>query len=390
MNKKLPQYVFYLGLTLELIIFLFERTNVSPLPAGQIFRITFVLFAFKICLTKYTRREWLALILFTVFTFVMYHITGQNIALRAVFFVAAMRDINIRMAMKYTFWLTFSGFLMIMALSFMGIGRDIKDTAIYRDVLETRYHFGFGHPNTFYCMVLTLLLLFLYCYQEKINLSVLTVLFVVNICLFLLTDSRTGFAVCTLTIILALLLNISPKLRQRSGIYYAGMVVFLVCIGFSVWIAYHADSVLLWIEGSWLDKLDVLLTRRVRNLYWQNTLYHASLKGWTLFSDANHFSRIFDMGWVRMFYWFGIIPGSIFTGLHLMLQNEIRKTKDYAAFLLVIIVAVYTVVEPQYISHYLGRNFLLFLFGAYWSQMLYVTRGTSEYWWRFFSGVKQN
>jgi hypothetical protein len=111
------------------------------------------------------------------------------------------------------------------------------------------------------------------------------------------------------------------------------------------------------------------LTRRIRNLYWDATENPASLAGWTLFSEPRHFARIFDMGWVRMFFWFGIVPGLVFIVLHLLLLNECRRQKDYLALVLFVAVALYTVVEAQFVSAYLGRNPLLFLFGGYFSNV---------------------
>ncbi|MCL2717303.1 MAG: hypothetical protein FWE14_00770 [Lachnospiraceae bacterium] len=383
---KIPYYLFYLGLTIEMIVVLMERTALPPIPEGQIYRVTFALFALKVCFTKYTKKEWLLLIIFSVFTFIMYRVTGQNVAFRAVFFVAAMRGIDIKTALKYTFWLTLSGFLLIIALSFMGIGRELKSVEVYREVLETRYHFGIGHPNTFYCIVLTLLLLFLYCYQEKLKLSILTGLFAVNIGLFLFTDSRTGFAVCTLTIMLAILFTILPKLKRANWIYYVGIAIFLVCIGFSIWAASNAttrtDTEYYWKPGSQILKIDKILTGRINEIHWERPSASGRIEEWTLFASNADYSRVFDMGWVRMFYWFGIIPGIVFIALYLVLINECRREKDYIALLLITIVAIYTVVEPQFISLYLGRNFLLFIFGVYWGQMLKISDGDDNYWWR--------
>ncbi|MCL2051103.1 MAG: hypothetical protein FWG91_05175 [Lachnospiraceae bacterium] len=379
---KIPLYLFYLGLTIELLVVIIDRSALPPLNEGQIFRVTFLLFAIKVCFTKYAKKEWLVLFSFLLFTFIMYRITGQNVALRAVVFVAAMRDIKIRVAMKYTFWLTLSGFLSIIALSVIGIGRDLKLTTVYRDVIETRYHFGIGHPNTFYCMVLAVLLLFFYCYQEKLKMSILSVILGANIVLFIFTDSRTGFFVTTVAILLAMVFTLAPKLAKTDWVYYAAMGVFLLCIGLSVLAAYYADSLMLWTPGSLLERLDQALSSRIIALYWDRPSISAALKDFTLFASNAEYVRSFDMGWVRFFYWFGIVPGTLFIGLFLLLLNECRRQKDVMALLLIVVIAIYTIVEPQFISLYLGRNFLLFIFGAYWGKMLIKDDGKEVYWWQ--------
>lgn len=377
---KLPLCLFYLGLTIEMAVVLIDRSALPPLPEGQIYRVTFLIFLLKVCFTKYTKKEWLLLVLFSVFTAGMYLVSGQNLALRAVFFVAAMRDIQIKAVMKYVFWFTLSGLLLIITLSFLGIGREIKLTTVYREVVETRYHFGIGHPNTFYCMILILILLFFYCYREKLRIWILVVFSIAAFGLFLLTDSRTGFLVTALAILGASLFYIFPKLKETKWIYNVGMLIFLFCIGISIWAA--ANSINAW-DHPVIVQIDRLLSGRMKILYWDNAAHAGSLQTWKLFSTPDHFIywHNFDMGWVRLFYWFGIIPGTIFTGLHLLLLNECKRKKDDMALLLIAIIAIYTIVEPQFISPYLGRNFLLFLFGLYWGQMMLADGGKDDYWW---------
>ena len=384
--SKLPAYCFYIGLTIELLIVLHDRSILTPLPEGLIYRFTFALFVLAVCFTKYTKKEWLWIIAFAAFALLMYYLTRQNVALRAVFFVAAMRCVNIKAAMKYTFWLSLAGFLLIVALAFMGIGRDISTTQVFREgIIETRYDFGIGHPNTFYCMLLMTLLLFLYCYYEKLRWPAYAVLFAANIGLYLLTDSNTGFAVCTLFIICAALFHLMPRLREKDWPYFVGMGVFLLCIAFSIWAAYWADQTHLWWSDTWPGAVDKILTGRLRGLHFDRPSDSARLSEWTLFATNANYEMRFDMGWVRMFYWFGIIPGSLFCIAHLLLINECRRQRDYMALVMMVIISIYTVVEGQFISLYLGRNYLLFLFGMYWGAMLCADEGEAGYWWSLLS-----
>ena len=377
---SIPYYLFYLGLTIELIVVLVERSVMPLLYEGEIFRVTFALFALKICFTKYTKKEWMWLIAFSIMTFIMYRITGQNVALRAVFFVAAMRGINIKEAMKFTLWITLSGLLITIALSFMGIGRDIKSTEVFRETVETRYHFGVGHPNTFFCIILVLLLLFFYCYKERITKPVLISFAAIIFVLFLFTDSRTGFAVTIFAMLCAALYCLFPKIQRTNWIYYIGITIFLFCIGISVWAA--ANSINAWHDPI-VAQIDRIFSGRIKVLYFDNIRNAGSLGTWTLFSSPESFiaSHYFDMGWVRVFYWFGVIPGLVICLVHLLLLNECRRQKDYMALALVTVTAIYTIVEPQFISFYLGRNILLFLFGLYWGQMFFAD-GDEVNWWR--------
>jgi hypothetical protein len=358
------------------------------LPEGQICRVTFLLFALKVCFTKYSMKEWIWLTVFVVFTGFMYFVTGQNVALRSVFFVAAMRDIEIMKAMKYTFWLTLGGSILLVILSFFDMGgRGISTTEVFRGgEITTRYHFGFGHPNTFHCGILMLLLLFLYCYHKKLNWQAYLSLLVANFGLSLLTGSQTGFAICSLAILVAMGFHVFPKLRSTNGVYWAGMLVLLFCVGVSILAAVYADHGRFWTEGSWAERLDSIFTGRIKELHFGAPSVSARAAEWTLFGGNATFNYRFDMGWVRLFYWFGIIPAALFVISHLLLLNECRRQKDYMALVMITIVAIYTVVEGQFISLFLGRNSLLFLFGMYWGAMLMTKSdeypGEELNWWR--------
>jgi hypothetical protein len=383
---KIPLYLFYIGLTIELLLVLYDRSAIPALEQeGLIYRWSFAFFTLKICFTKYTRKEWAWLLLFGAFTAMMYLITGVNLALRAVVFVAAMRGIEIRPVFKYSFWLTLSGTLVIAVLSFFNIGRGVATTEVFREVLETRYSFGFGHPNTFHFTVLALVLMFMYAYQEGLKLFVYALLFVVNYGLYLFSDSRTAFAICSLAIVVAVFFYLLPKARQANCFYFLGMFALVFCLAFSVVAAYYADSTPSWESGSMIARLNRILVTRISHVYWANPEAPASLSNWTLFSEASHFDLYFDMGWVRMFYWFGIIPGLVFSGLHLVLLNECRKQKDYMALVLIVVAAIYTVLEANLISAYLARNCLLFLFGLYWGGMLKADEGEDVYWWGIYT-----
>jgi hypothetical protein len=373
-------------LTVELLFVHYDRSAFPPFD-GMLyvyFLLPFAIFVLKVCMTKYTKKEWLYLILMGVFATGTYLATGANIAMRAVVLVAAMRDIEIPPLVKYIFWNLLVGSLVIVVLSFFDIGRSVTMTDIWRgDLVETRYIFGFGQPNTFHCVVLMLVLLFMYAYRESLKLTAYILLFFANYGLFLLSDSRTGFAVCALAIVAAAFFYLLPKARQAAAIYYLGMLVFVFCLAFSVFAAYCADSAPYWESGSLIVKLDGLLTTRISHLYWVDPDAPASLSGWSLFSDAHNYSLNFDMGWVGLFCRFGIIPALVFSALHLLLLNECRRQQDYLALVLIVIAAIYSISESGFIpTFFLGRNCLLFLFGAYWSGMLKADKGESVNWWR--------
>ena len=63
---KLGVLLFYLSITLELIIVIVDKSNYTNPIEGQLFRITFLLAAGKVLCTKYSIREWASMLLFEI------------------------------------------------------------------------------------------------------------------------------------------------------------------------------------------------------------------------------------------------------------------------------------------------------------------------------------
>ena len=53
-KSRLPWYLFYIGLTMELIIVIVDKSNYTNPIEGRLFQVTFLLFFLKMLLTAYT------------------------------------------------------------------------------------------------------------------------------------------------------------------------------------------------------------------------------------------------------------------------------------------------------------------------------------------------
>ena len=128
-----------------------------------------------------------------------------------------------------------------------------------------------------------------------------------------------------------------------------------------------------------------LLNDRIAELYWVAEPERADLASWTLFSSRSA-ERCFDMGWCRLFYWYGILPAVFIIVLVLLLIAECGRRRDAMGLVVIVCGAIYTVSEAHLVSVYIGRNFLLLLLGAYGSGMLRADRGAEFGLGRLFAG----
>ncbi|MBD5505074.1 MAG: hypothetical protein HDR09_15425 [Lachnospiraceae bacterium] len=389
-SGKFPWLLFYIGLTIELLIVIIDKSNyINPIE-GRLFQITFLIFACKLLLTDYDKKQWCAIILLEAVAFVSYRVTGANDLIRIVTFVAACKDIPLRQMLKYTFQVTLLGCLIIIALSVTGIygeisltqafGHESAETTRYigqEAAEETRYTLGMGHPNALSCMFLMLVAMGVYVYFDRMKWYIYLFIMLLNVGIYMLTESKTGMLIATGFLVGACILSYCKILREKALIYVCGLLVLALCIGFSVDAAVCAQRVrdAQWNEFFYLNPRDnkhiVTLGRIDRHISGRIVSLTDSEKNdgmihtWSAFSEPNNMKYYFDMGWVKLFYRYGIVPGAIYVIAQLALLWKLWKKKDACGLLLFTILAVYNVVEAHLISVYIGRNFLLMMMGYY-------------------------
>ena len=392
-KSRLPWFLFYAGLTIELLIVIVDKSNYTNPIEGQLFRLTFLLFALKLILTDYAWREWGVIVLLEAVAFVSYRVTGKNDLIRLVTFVAACKNIPLKQMLRYTFYVTLVGCLAIILFSVTGIYGEINSTQVFghseREALEaarywmaepvpeTRYTLGMGHPNALSCMFFMLAALGVYVWFEYMKWYSYLLIMLFNLGVYALTDSRTGLLITSLFLIGACVLTYCKILREKNFIYVCGCLVFALCIGFSVdaaacaqrvrdlqvsdyYLGFHEDNKHIEI----LSRLDGFLTGRIISLT-DSERNDGMIETWSAFSCPENMEYYFDMGWVKLFYRYGIVPGILYIIACLALLWRMYRKKDACGLLVFVTFAVYTVIEAHFISVYLGRNYLLMMMGYY-------------------------
>ena len=374
-REKAGSGLFFIALTIELLILLVDKSAITNPIEGRLFQITFLLFACKVCLTKYTAAEWTLIALFEMIGLISYLVTGRNEIIRIVTMIAACRDIGEKTVFSYMFRVVSAGCALIVLLSLFGVLGTVKMTAVFRaDVEETRYCLGMGHPNSLHCMFFMLVLLFLYLYGSRMKKYWFGVLFLANILVFLLTGSKTGMAMTAFAVLMAAVLVSFPGLQEKKLAYgltaalLGGCIVIaFVAAACSERLAYH----------DFLRMFDRLLSDRIINLYYDSASHAGTLPTWTLLGVPEN-EYYFDLGWVRLFYWYGIIPALIYIFILFLLIREFYREKAYMGIVVLASLFIYTLVEAHIISVYLARDYTLFLIGGRFEKMFGVNKGKRE------------
>lgn len=391
-NKKIPQLLFYVGLTIELGMVIIDKSNYLNPIEGQLFRITFLLFALKLLLTEYTWQEWGLIVFMEAIGVISYRITGKNDIIRIVTFVMACKGIPLKQMLRYTFCVTLAGCTAIILLSVTGIYGVMSLTMDFgRGYEQTRYTLGMGHPNALACMFLMLVALGIYVFSERMKWYIYLFLMLLNVGMYYLTDSKTSMLVTSLLLIASFIMTYVKFLREKSVAYICGFLLFVLCLGFSLDGAIQAKAVRgayyyaglqseavrdvyrdVGFFGTQYDSahiralmhLDRRLNGRILSLT-DSDRDDGAVETWSLFSEPDNMTYYFDMGWVKVFYRYGIIPGILYCLACLWLLWRLYRNRDAFGMLVFVMLAVYTVMEAHLISVYLGRNFLLMMMGYY-------------------------
>lgn len=374
--EKIAYGSFYLGVIIEVLMVIIDKSALINPVEGRLFQLTFLLFLIKTCLTRYDKKEYAVIAAFLALGAISYFVTGRNDIVRIVMFLAACKNVDMQKCLKLVFYMTLTGCLLIMLLSFFGVGGGMALTQDYgRGSVETRYTFGMGHPNALQCMVFALTVLALYLYGEKWKWYGYAAALAVNIGFFFLTDSKTSLLVGIFAVLYTFLFKVIKNDSIRKWFGICGMGVSGFSVLFSVLIAANAYRIYNYIwyfewtrPTQFFVYLDRALTGRIASLV-GTTEWEGTIQTWKLFSDpSSHY--FFDLGWVRVFYWYGIIPGIIMVAVFLYMLTYCIQKKRYMELSMAVSFAVYTLVEAHAVSDYIGRNYVLFLLGGMWSSLL--------------------
>ena len=389
-DGKVPWYLFYIGLTIELLIVIVDKSSYTNPIEGRLFQLTFLLFFLKLVLTDYSKKEWDMILALGAVAVLSYKVTGANDLIRVVVFVAACKNISLRQMMKYAFYVTLSGCMVIVMLAVTGIygdmsltqayGRQDMGSTVYSGVeaaRETRYTLGMGHPNALSCMFLMLIVMGVYVWSAKLKWYLYLFLMLLNVGVYWITGSKTSMLITTAFLAGACLLHYCRFLQKNMLVYLGGLLVFIVCIAFSVDAAACAQRVrdVQWNEFYYgqpmdnahittLSKIDRKLSGRVVSLAGTPDK-EGMIHTWSVFSEPDNMGYYFDMGWVKLFYRYGIVPGILDLMVQLVFLWKLYKQRDACSLLVFTILTIYTVVEAHLISVYIGRNFMLMMMGYY-------------------------
>lgn len=157
-------------------------------------RMAWVLLLCKVCGTRYNKKEFLVLSGLTGLAILTYKQSTNPEMLLNLLVVAAMKNVDIRKLLKVSLFTLVFAVLLIGVCSFFGYGGPVQLTQMYgREGMETRYCFGFIHPNQWSHAMFMMLLFYVLSYWEQLDLKKIGILFLGNLLVYYFSVSKTAF-----------------------------------------------------------------------------------------------------------------------------------------------------------------------------------------------------
>ena len=361
--NKIGNLCFWIALVIESVIVMIDKSAYINPWEGKLFRLTFVLFCIKVITTQYSKKEWIAIAIAGILVSISYLVNDKDEVVRAAVFVISCKNIDVKKILKVVLDITLAGSVILFVLAASGTFGAMTMTANFGrgpfpGIVETRYCFGMGHPNAFQCMMYMMTVLCLYIYIERMKWYHFVLLFLINVITYHYTDSNTAILVIGATIIGAAIMKYVPILKNLKWIYWLSAAFVLTLVIFSAVGSYTGR------ETQFMYDLDQVLNGRFQ---YAHAIENARVENWTLFSNKMN-TEFFDQGFIRLFYWYGIIPGIMYVLANLYLIYQSYQKRDYMLLIIVIGFSLFSMMEAHLVSVYILRNYLFVLLGYYWYQ----------------------
>lgn len=361
--NKIGNLCFWIALVIESVIVMIDKSAYINPWEGKLFRLTFVLFCIKVITTQYSKKEWIAIAIAGILVSISYLVNDKDEVVRAAVFVISCKNIDVKKILKVVLGITLAGSVILFVLAASGTFGAMTMTAnfgrgSFPGIVETRYCFGMGHPNAFQCMMYMMTVLCLYIYVDKMKWYHFVLLLLINVMTYHYTDSNTAMLVIGATIIGAAIMKYVPILKNLKWIYWLSAAFVLTLVIFSAVGSYTGR------ETQFMYDLDQILNGRFQ---YAHAIENARVENWTLFSNRAN-TEFFDQGFIRLFYWYGIIPGIMYVLANLYLIYQSYQKRDYMLLIIVVGFSLFSMMEAHLVSVYILRNYLFILLGSYWHQ----------------------
>lgn len=259
--------------------------------------------------------------------------------------ICAAKDIDLRKLFRYSFWLKFGMFFVRTSLALANvIDRQVLVRYDSGNIHTVRYALGYGQPNaTHYTLFVIYVLLFLSYKNLKTWMFILLELYnIFNI--FDTQNSRAGFLMASLLVLCvwAIKSKVIYKVLNRSASHYAIHIPSLLVLSFAT--PYFINTLMKYEGlGTFLSRFKTGTAILTTNIL-------------TLFGNGNIKT---DYGFVFIGFQYGLVVLLVYILANTALMKKFFRQRYYIEFFIVLIYAIYTIVESYSASILMNTSLIL-------------------------------
>ena len=352
--------------------YLYANDFLNSYPAAILLRkISLVLLFIKIIGTRYSLKQFLFFLAGSALAIYNYTLCGNTTFIYSIFFVTALKDVDLSTLFKILFGSTTCSLLLWGTFSYLGIGDVISITQDFgRDSIETRYCWGMHHPNIWHFAFARCIVYFVLGFKNKLKWSVFIALLLLNYFAYRLTISRTGFLATTIFLLMILAYRYLPKLMQTLAVKTAILSGIIGIYGLFLYFFYEYITT--------RSDLSMLICKKLTTGRLTKAASYLSRHPVQWFGSEFYYETIFDCGFLRLFYDNGyILAGIFFLAFFILLILALKHNWD-----VVITICIFTVLYSIYEIDPITRptyNFSVFFMSLllYKDQLKYLHKTSS-------------
>ncbi len=346
---------FWAGILCELIV------SVSGYAFGgyhepMIIILGMLFFSLSICMHLELKKNWLLYLICAVVGLGYYYVQSSALILRILLILLAGREQKAEPVIKFFFWGTLVIMIYTSVLAGLGLHNTVSLTRHFRHEEETRYCFGFYHPNGFAFFLFRTLVLGLYTYGRQLKLWMMAVAAVVMMILFRMAGSKMGVTAAVCVIVAFWLVRFLKTVQAQKRFFILGnslMALEILFIMISMVCFLPSAETDLTGVGFW-QVLNELTTGRLFFIHKTYLAYPIPLWGYQGFMEAT------EVGFVNALYNQGLIFLLVYFVALFYLFYRMYQKKDMPALVLILGFTLYAMAEA--FLPYFNKNGIWMLF----------------------------
>lgn len=318
-----------------------------------------------IFIDKYKFKQLILLIVIFIFLIISAFYSNRSTLVELFLFLLGVSTLERRKVIKLSFILQLIILTLTIVSSFIGL---LPNWTYMRvdSIAEIRYSYGYTYPSHISSVFLFLVLMYTYLRKEKLSYLEVICIEIINLLVYNITDSRAAFLMVLFWGLIILIIRFRKSFRIKRTLmssFGAYLIVFFALLSF--YGAYNYDA-----HNDVMLFFNKLTNTRLRLAYSAINQYGIHLFGsditWIghggrgyIYSSSEIYNYV-DNSYIQIMLTYGIIVLFVVIVGYVSATKRAIKENDKFLYLIFILIAIYSCIEPRLIEVYFNP-FILFL-----------------------------